>query len=418
MNFRHNTLAIADQGVASLGNFLTVVLLARILAPADYGVFAILFGAILLLNGVHAALVVYPLSLEAALARNSQLARAISGGFVITLLFGVVGVCFLGFTCLMLQRWDLLAVTTFAVVLWQLQETCRRGLIAQSRFLEALWGDAISYIGQFIVICALWRLHRLSLSNIFGTVAVTSLAALIVQARQTGLVHPSREITRKALGRSVRLGKWAVLTHFVAMGPTIPMCVWLLGIFFVSSDAAVMQALGNILGITNPFILAMSGLSVPAAVRAAVNEGQMAAWKCAKKYGKLFAMLVLPCYLLLFLKPRLVISLVYGGNSHYLGWASILSWLALYFGLTFVAQVIGDFFRAIERMQVDFVANAGASIVGFAAFLIGVRHYSPLASAAFSLVAASACRTAILMWSSRRITRAAKRAQVSLVVSV
>jgi O-antigen/teichoic acid export membrane protein len=418
MNSRHNMWAVADQGVVSLGNFLTTVLLARVLAPADYGVFAMLFGAMFLLNSLHAALVLYPLLLEAAVEGSSDLPTTISGGFIVTLLFDVLAASFLAFSCFKLQRWDLMAIVIPALVLWQLQETCRRGLIAQSRFIYAFWGDAVSYIGQFAGVWVLWRINRLSLVNIFAIVSLTSLAALVIQARQTGVVTPSLGIARRAVERSLRLGKWALLSHFAAMGPTIQMYVWLLGIFFASRDAAVMQALGNILGITNPVVVAMSGLIVPAAARAAVHGGHLGAWKCAKKYGLVFAMLVLPYSLLLLFLPRLALAFLYGRTSHYLDSAALLRWLVLCYALTYVAQVRGDFLRAIERMQADFVANMAAAIVAIGSFIIGTRHYGPLPAAVFSLVLAAICRASILSWWTVRITGIAKKEETAIAATV
>src|SRR5271170_6186042 len=58
--------AFIDQGVVSLGNFMATVMLARALKPGEFGIFALLFGSILFLNTVHAALVTYPLSIFGA----------------------------------------------------------------------------------------------------------------------------------------------------------------------------------------------------------------------------------------------------------------------------------------------------------------------------------------------------------------
>jgi len=53
--------SLCDQGVVSSGNFLSNVFLARAISSHDYGTFAILFGVLLLLNNIHAALVTYQL---------------------------------------------------------------------------------------------------------------------------------------------------------------------------------------------------------------------------------------------------------------------------------------------------------------------------------------------------------------------
>jgi hypothetical protein len=414
----NNILAIVDQGISSLGNFLTVLLLARVLAPADYGIFAILFGIMLVLNSIHAAIVIYPLSLEAAVSGSIRAAECVSGGIVLTLALGTIGLFTLCFTCLRLQRWDLAFITVVALLLWQLQETCRRGIISQFRFKDVLLGDAFSYLGQFFGVLALVQLNRLSLFNIFSIMAATSFVAFIIQAGQTGVALPSPAVVWNALARSVRLGKWAMLSHLSAMATSGPMYIWILGILFGSSAAAAMQALTNILGVTNPIILAMTALVVPATARAAVHGSQSQAWKCTRSYGMSFAVLVIPYYLLLVGVPRLAVSLFYGRGSHYLSWAPVLQCLAVSYGITYLAQLIGCFLRAVERMQVDFIANLVSALAALAVFVIAAKRYDPIVSATLSFVIASTLRTVILWCWTVRIRRTGKAADTQLVAAV
>lgn len=415
MNIRTNLLAVVDQGAASLGNFLMVLFLARVLVPTDYGIFATFFGIILLLNSIHAALVIYPLSLEAAVTRSEELATAVTTGFEMTVLLTILESLVLGLACFVLHRWDLMAVIAAALLLWQMQETSRRSLTAQFRFREALAGDAVSYIGQVLAIIVLSSAHGLTLFNIFAMIGGTSLLALVMQGCRTGVAAPDINIGC-SLRRYLRLGRWTVLSHLVAMVPAIPMYVCLVGMFFNYQDAAVMQALGNALGVTNPFLFAMLALIVPAAARAYCDKGLSAAWEVTSTYGKRFAMVIFPYYLVLFLAPGLVTSLFYGPSSRYLRSASFLRWLVLAYAFTYVAQVMGGFLRAIGRMEVDFAANTAAAVAVVISFIFAATHYSPLVSAAFSFVLATALRVAILSWWSVRITRAAKQDAIAMVV--
>src|SRR5688572_9463173 len=57
------TWALADQATVSLGNFITSLVLANAVAPAEYGVFVLLFGVVMILNSLHGSVIVYPLSL-------------------------------------------------------------------------------------------------------------------------------------------------------------------------------------------------------------------------------------------------------------------------------------------------------------------------------------------------------------------
>jgi hypothetical protein len=75
--FRHPPLRLAlfDQGIVSCGNFVTSVLLARSLAVDQYGVFALFLDAILFLNSLQAALLIYPLTVRCAAMDENDLRR-------------------------------------------------------------------------------------------------------------------------------------------------------------------------------------------------------------------------------------------------------------------------------------------------------------------------------------------------------
>src|SRR5437667_7608851 len=55
-------ISILDQGFMSGSNFAVGLFFARILTPADYGSFSIVFSVFLLLAALHNALVLEPLS--------------------------------------------------------------------------------------------------------------------------------------------------------------------------------------------------------------------------------------------------------------------------------------------------------------------------------------------------------------------
>ncbi|HMB94992.1 MAG TPA: hypothetical protein VKK61_03035, partial [Tepidisphaeraceae bacterium] len=75
---RRSFWAFADQGIVSLGNFGINIVLARHFAQTsdltDYGKFWVLMELILFLNGVQAALLIYPLSVRGAVLDRRGLA--------------------------------------------------------------------------------------------------------------------------------------------------------------------------------------------------------------------------------------------------------------------------------------------------------------------------------------------------------
>src|ERR1700682_3834964 len=125
---RASLWSLADQGSVSLGNFLTNILLARTLAPADYGIFALVYGLVLLLNSFHACAILYPLSIRGASSDIVGLHKYTRRSLLLTAVLLVpFGIVILGAAALLSQlRVALWAI--LALACWQTQETFRRSL--------------------------------------------------------------------------------------------------------------------------------------------------------------------------------------------------------------------------------------------------------------------------------------------------
>src|SRR5579862_5887197 len=138
--------SLADQGMVSLGNFLTQIVLARKLAPGEYGIFALLFGVLFIMNVCHWALVAYPLSVRGAAADEPTLRRITSESLLLTVLLAIPLCAIVVGTAFVLKRPGLVPWVALALLAWQLQETTRRGLMAHLRHSSATFGDMLSYL--------------------------------------------------------------------------------------------------------------------------------------------------------------------------------------------------------------------------------------------------------------------------------
>src|ERR1700683_5142305 len=76
--------SLADQGVVSLGNFATVLLLGRKLSPEALGTYGVILGALLFLNSVQGSLINYPLSVHGATSDGLNLRRLTWMSMVLT----------------------------------------------------------------------------------------------------------------------------------------------------------------------------------------------------------------------------------------------------------------------------------------------------------------------------------------------
>ena len=175
---------LSDQGVVSLGNFITHLMVARHLGLKQLGVYAILSELTLFLNSMHASLVMFPLVIRGAVADDQRLSRLAGRAMVLTIVLAPVlgsGVLAAGALLegVVVGLWAMVAMTTF-----QIQETLRRALITQIRYAATIGGDAISYLGQAIIVCVLAGAGNLTLISAFQAFAATSAIAAGLQIIQ------------------------------------------------------------------------------------------------------------------------------------------------------------------------------------------------------------------------------------------
>src|SRR4051794_5990859 len=175
---------LSDQGVVSLGNFATQLLLARHLGLKQLGVYAILYELTLFLNSMQASMVLFPLIIRGAVADQQRMSRLAGRALVLTVvLVPVIGSGALAVGALIegmrVGIWAMIAMSIF-----QIQETLRRALIAHIRYRSAMWGDAVSYIGQAIIIAVLASKGQLTLTTAFQSFALTSALGAIIQVIQ------------------------------------------------------------------------------------------------------------------------------------------------------------------------------------------------------------------------------------------
>jgi hypothetical protein len=294
--------ALTDQALVSLGGVATSIILARSLPPGIFGVYVLLFGAMLLLNTVHASLVVYPLSIHGARATPKQMPQLTGAFLALALLFAGPLALSLGVMTVVLASWQVVPWAILALLVWQGQETTRRALFANLRLRAAIPGDLVAYLGQAALILLLAQRGNLTLRTVFMAMSVTSLAGLVLQLAR---VHPRLEL-RGSIASLARValndGRWVLpsnlLGSFIMQG-----LLWMLALIEHTRGAADLQAVITIVGVANPIMFGLGNLLTPVMARAQKSfspaEGRR---KFASAFG-LGGLLLLPYMLLLWIVP-------------------------------------------------------------------------------------------------------------------
>lgn len=352
--------ALADQGVMSLGNFATNILLARNLPSTDYGVFSLTYGVILLLSTVHASFVIHPLSIQGASAEDHQLKTMVCRSLFLTMFVGTALSPFLAGVLWAVGRIDLLLWTLLVLFSWQAQQTVRRALMTHQRFKEAFWGDALSFLGQSALIWLLAKAGTLNLVQTFAVIAATSILGGKLQLKNLQLRLQRPFFLQSTAASFWLLGRWVLLINLLAM-PVSQVLPWLLMFSHGAEEVAAYQAITNILAGVNPVIFSMGHLMLPVSVKAHTLEGTQSAWRQSRVYAVHGGLLLAPFFLALLFWPQCFLGLLYGHDSAYSGLTFPLRVLVAGAILDYLAQMTGGFLNNINEPRLSFFAQTASA---------------------------------------------------------
>jgi O-antigen/teichoic acid export membrane protein len=245
-----------------------------------------------------------------------------------------------------------------ALLLWQVQETLRRTLMAELRFGSAIWGDAISYLGQLLCVWYIASHGQLSLTLTYQAIALTSSLAVALQAVQVGL-RPVQlsELKPKAL-EYWRLGRWLLLGNLTTL-VTGTLFVTNLAIWAGYARAGVYSALVNVaLRPVHPLMFAIATLITPNVARARASEGMQKARHVLYRHYALGLAILSPYLLLILLVPTYLLQVLYRAQSaEYEPWSYLLNVLVFTAVFVYTATAMGAFLNAIERPRLAFMAQ-------------------------------------------------------------
>jgi O-antigen/teichoic acid export membrane protein len=356
---------LGDQGIASLGNMCTTWVLGKYF-PFDwqFGAYGILMETMFFLNSLQAALVNYPLTIHGASGNARGLRRSATAAMFFTLaLLPLLGLG-MGFGAVRAghtnsvagghsAQWLLAFTAAGAMLMWQAQETLRRGLISEFRIAACIPGDAISYGGQAVSVFMLHRYNMLTLPNVFVAVGLTSFAAIILQAIQIGLAP----VTLAEIGHMAvdwwRLGKWAMLTNLSTFVTGISFW-WVMEIFH-NDDVTKFTAINLPIKLTTPVLSSIGGLIVPAVARAASLGNWSQTRRSALRYTALGAVVIGPIFVVVASAPAQCLHLLYG--ARFASTAPLLRLWVINCVVAYVALVLNSWLAGLKEPRYQFLAQ-------------------------------------------------------------
>lgn len=366
-HLRRTFWTLLDQGVVSLGTFLLNIVLARHLSPAEYGTFALLLGALLLVQVINSSLIFYPMSIRSAVLPSRARPRLIGRSLV---LLGVLSLPFILAAAVGLiatGRTELLLPLLVYFAAWQAQEALRRSLFAEFRHHDALIGDVIAYFGPVLIVG--WQMGHgpVSLAEVFLSLSLASTAALLVACLQVRADFRDLRALPATISDFWSLGRWSLANNLTGASRIQIVLFGLTALFGVAATASFQAAL-NVINLANPVLLGLCNV-IPQTAAQKFRDGYGVAWQAARSYALAGAAPILLGYGALLAAPELVLRMLYGASSSYIDLVLPIRILAAGWLFGYVADMVCSYMHGVDAARLALLINALGALAAAALFL-------------------------------------------------
>lgn len=375
------SLAVLDQGLISGSNFLIGILLARWLAPEQYGAYTLAFSLFLFASGFHSALLLEPMSVFGPASYGEclgvYLGRLIGLNLALAaVLTALVGACIPFQRYLTLDRtfssalWAACLATPFILLFW----LCRRAAyIKLAPGLATRASSAYCFV-VFSLLLLTQRFHWLSSFTAFliQAVAATAAVILLLASLRPQLGSRSGPSSVAIVSQHWRYGRWGVATQFV---------YWLSGnayyvlvaAFLRMQDVAALRALQNFTLPFVQFLNAISLLVLPWASARFAEKGRAGFQRQLRHINLLFVGLASAYYATLWLFGGRIIGVLYAGR--YTEFAHLLPLVAAPAVVLAASQASGIALQAMQFPADLFLAYTLASVATIVAGVPLTRYW-------------------------------------------
>jgi len=355
--YRETNWALVDQGVVSGVNFLTMVLLARLLGVEQFGKFSIAWLVLLFFKSIQAALVVAPMMTIGPKQRDDE--QALYYGAVI---LQQVGIALLTFLLIVLGIWIAellpldLGLTGLGLALGaaaatdQVQDFVRRYLYTHQRAFAAFLNDVICFGIRIALLIGLYMYAKSSASGALALwlIAIASALAAGVGVWLIGPVRFDRRSFVSVCGHHWAFSKWifgSAIFRWMSGHLIVLMSGGILGAYAVGA----IRSTTNVLAPVQVFLLALANIAPVKAARLFHEHG---AQPLLRYLGKLsIAGFAMTAAMVIFgsLFASQIVGLLYG--DEYRPFAYLIHWWAVIYLVGFLEFPLETGLKAIEHTR-------------------------------------------------------------------
>lgn len=381
-------LALCDQGMLSLTNFGTGLLVARACGRTEFGVYALALTLVVFATDLSAALITTPYTVfspqMSLAARKQYLTNQLVCQAILSTLFALVvavgGAVGSRLGLIPDYASHIVTVTAGVTIFVTLREFVRRASFAEMNVGKAFSVDLCGCLIQAGGVFLLLRFDELTVSRacmLLGLAAGVS-ASCWLATRRINLRLTFRGL-RQDLKRDWRFAKW-VLGSGMLWAFAMYIYPWILAAFHGTSATGIWAACSGVVALGNPVLQGLGNYIGPRISTVWAASGPPAMARCVYRSALLLAALLLPLVLVLCGFGERVVVAMYG--RPYAGNALIVSLLGLNLLISAVAYSFSRGLFTLDRSKSDMFVNIIALVLLLTVGVGATKAYGVLGAAA------------------------------------
>jgi len=403
--------AFLDQVVASGGNFMAAILLARALGIYEFGRFALAWMLVEFVASLQFAAIIQPMlnigAKQAEVDRNRYYFAVTAQQAAACIVFGSavgLGVALLGWLTSNPALVGVALPLCAAIMTYQLYEFCRRYLFARDRPVAGLCTDLLRFgvqLGAILALPFVWPDATAEMGIWIVTIACG--VAIIQGGRFLGHVRWDAAAFRSVLSRHWRFSKW-LLPSALMFWTTTEVYMVVSGLMLGAAATGALKAATTITGVLNLLLLALNNFAPVQASRALHVGGPVELRRYIGRLAGLSACLIAAAVIVLNIAPEYIVHLLYGEEFEGLGQlVRLLCAPAAVYGMGVVLTIWA---AALEQTRLIFWSYAIATLFSVTA-AFPLAQYGGLTGLVLCLFLVESIRVTLLLvplvrWSRKR----------------
>lgn len=390
---RRAGLSVTDQGVVSLSNVLTTILVAKAVDPTSFGVYMLLFSTVFILGSISESLVAGPARVLGIRAEPSEGRAYLDSQLAIQLALG--GALALGAAGVMIGLFSMDTVTSVAfglcIFFWQLQELMRVLQLIGLRVRHLLFMDVLNHSCRVGFLTGAGLIGILDISTALLAIALGSAIGLLVGLRSTGVRISPLRLIGTATKQNWNYGRWLLMESAVSLAST-RLYIYFTALWVDLRAAGAFGAVQTLLNALNVLLLGTVNIVTPIARTRLVRDGYDEWKNWLFRVGIALSALTAALTMLLAVFAEPLLALLF--RPEYAAYALLVPLLGVATILRSPNSMLAVAFRTAEKPEVGFTANATSAAVTLAAAYPMLQAWG-LYGAAFGIVITQLCWLAV-----------------------